>query len=114
MGLDQYGYSKDSKGNEVDLQYWRKHNALEGWMDDLYKYKGNSGDGNGKMMELYESDIDRLEEDVTSMQLPYTQGFFFGADSSNCETKRGRDLVFIKKAREEFEKGNRVFYSSNW
>lgn len=114
MGLDQYGYSKDSNGNKTDLQYWRKHSALEGWMQDLYRYKGKSGDGNGKDFELVSSDIDRLEEDVSLRQLPYTTYFFSGDNSRESDLNFERDVNFVNAARKEIEKGNRVFYSSNW
>ena len=48
MGLDQYAYARqagvergeDGENNE-ELAYWRKHNRLHGWMEDLYRDRGN-------------------------------------------------------------------------
>ena len=44
MGLDQYAYAKTSEDSEEqeELAYWRKHNRLHGWMEDLYRDKGNA------------------------------------------------------------------------
>ena len=46
MGLDQYAYARpvgvesdDGKNNE-ELTYWRKHNRLQGWMEELWEDRG--------------------------------------------------------------------------
>ena len=115
MGLDQTGYAKDKDGNEIELQYWRKHNALEGWMKSIWvTNKGGKGEFNCEEIELIEDEIDMLEEAVLLKELPVTAGFFFGSDTSLDEYNFRQDLEFIDKARKEFKKGNSVYYSSNW
>ena len=53
MGLDQYEISPSmtrlegrcasaSGKNNEELAYWRKHNRLHGWMEDLYRDRGNA------------------------------------------------------------------------
>ena len=44
MGLDMYAYSVSQggaqDGEEIELAYWRKHNRLHGWMEELWTRKG--------------------------------------------------------------------------
>ena len=136
MGLDQYAYvaSKAGQQNEFydtavydedikayanpnvpkprEIAYWRKHPNLQGWMDQLWRRKGNSGDFNGDELELTWEDLDDLERAVTHGQLPATKGFFFGNDSD--EHYREQDLEFIRNARAELFMGLKVFYNSSW
>jgi len=134
MGLDMYAYSrakeKESKANE--LQYWRKHNALHGLLEDMWNDKGQpipqwmrdeypddfaderAIPFNGIEMELTEADINYIESVVLNNELPMTEGFFFGQDTRFSEGDKVADLDFIKKAREALAKGEEVFYTSSW
>jgi len=129
-----YAYSrakeKESKANE--LQYWRKHNALHGLLEDMWNDKGQPipqwmrdeypddfADErvipfNGIEMELTEADINYIESVVLNNELPMTEGFFFGQDTRFSEGDKVADLDFIKKAREALAKGEEVFYTSSW
>ena len=81
--------SKATEGdNNEELAYWRKHNRLHGWMEDLFKDRGNAvteesfgNSFNCVEVELTESDIEQLEAHVEGKSLPETGGFFFGDDS---------------------------------
>jgi len=135
MGLDQYAYAIDSNDEQVEIAYWRKHNRLQGWMEELWEDKGRPFDGekdegnpmgdfNCVPVEITESDLDSLEEDVCGKKMPETGGFFFGNDSFDWTTEDGEqykgkdyhykpdDLEFIEKARQAISKGKQVFYSS--
>jgi hypothetical protein len=136
MGLDQYAYSKNSEGEEAELAYWRKHNRLQGWMEDLWEAKGRPnyeptdngalGDFNCVNLYLDMEDLDDLEEAVCAKALPLCGGFFFGEDSFSWEDKDGEqhkgydyfykelDMQFIEKARDEINKGKEVFYTCWW
>ena len=130
MGLDQYAYktkqdlSIDHGDTEEDvviekeeIMYWRKHNRLEGWMANLWESRGNDGTFNCEYVELDESDLDSLEQDVHHARLPKTEGFFFGNDSYAVEYKNqlvNSDLAFIQNARQALADGFRVFYTSWW
>ena len=114
MGLDQSAYTKDKKGNEQEIAYWRKHNALDGWMQNLYHRKGNCGDWNCAELELTKEDIDDLEEVVVNDDLPETVGFFYGADSRLDEYKKEQTLEFIKEAKVLLEQGERIYYSPSY
>jgi len=114
MGLDQYAESRDSNGDSNEIACWRKHSALEGWMEKLYRLKGGEGRFNGKAVELTYEDIDLLESVVKDDALPVTVGFFFGGDSSEDAYKKKATLNFINSARKEMLRGKEVFYSSSW
>ena len=40
MGLDQNAYAQNKNGEDEHLADWRKHNRLQGWMEDLWNEKG--------------------------------------------------------------------------
>ena len=123
MGLDMYAFSTKAKlKKEVDfdtinvdveeVHYWRKHPNLHGWMQGLYEYKGGKSDSfNGDNVVLTNADLDQLEYDINSSQLPETSGFFFG--NSDGEEKAD-DLEFVKKARQAIAEGKTVYYTSWW
>lgn len=118
MGLDQYAYSEDSNGERTEIAYWRKHNRLQGWMENLYTDKGGMEEFNTVDLELTLEDLDMLESTMMNKLLPETTGFFYGNDSyKDYEGEYGYksdDEVFINKAREELNKGNKVIYYCWW
>ena len=137
MGLAQYAYSKPSVDSEeqTELAYWRKHNRLQGWMEQLWEDKGRPnnpknanpmGNFNCIPVELTLSDLEQLEAHVVNKQVPETGGFFFGDDSFSWEDENGNDykgtdyyyketdLKFIAEAREAIQKGFKVFYNCWW
>jgi hypothetical protein len=127
MGLDMWVHAVDKKAyvGEVDvqpakkyaisdLQYWRKHNALHGWMESLYRSKGGAEEFNCVNLNLTVEDLDALESVITNKKLAVTEGFFFGADSSQDDFQREEDLQFINDARKALASGQKLFYSSWW
>lgn len=114
MGLDAYGKVKSPEGEVEEIAYWRKHNALHGWMESLYRKKGGTEEFNCVPVELNKTDLELLELVVTSGMLPETQGFFFGGDTRFCEDYKEQTLEFIKKARKYLSQGWEVAYDSWW
>jgi len=118
MGLDQVAYTKDeSTGKTEEIMSWRKHNRLQGYMENLYYQKGGEEEiFNCIPIQLGLSDIDELEEVIENRNLPETEGFFFGGDSYDGyeEYYKENDLTFIKGARSLLEKGEAVYYDSWW
>ena len=122
MGLDQYAYvSENGKHDDDsrDIAYWRKHNRLQGWMKHKYIDNGGKEEFNCVSVELTLDDIEQLDVVINNRMLPETGGFFFGSDSySNYEDKqygyKDDDLKFIENARDELNKGNKVFYNCWW
>ena len=127
MGLDMYAFTvnADSVGDGVvdvaldvdtatEIFYWRKFNALHGWMEDLYRQKrGLRHDFNCTTVRLTANDLDRLEMDTGNNKLVPVNGFFFGAqeiDSEDLESVSD----FIKVARQALANGKAVFYDSWW
>ena len=122
MGLDMYAFvTRNAPSKEVDfdepstleeIHYWRKHPNLHGWMEQLYRRKGGQNpDFNVAPVVLNDGDIDRLEQDIRRNQLPYTDGFFFGASDG---TEVAGDLDFIANARAAIALGMTVFYIADW
>ena len=111
MGLDATAYTRNQDGDTIEIQTWRKHNALDGWMQNLWIDKGNSVDWNCAELELNMSDIEKLEAAVVNNELPETSGFFYGADSRYDEYKKEQTLSFISDAYDTLREGKQVFYS---
>ena len=127
MGLDQTAYqvksdydsdSRTETTTKTELHYWRKHNRLQGWMEELWRCKGGYGEFNLVEVTLYEDDLDRLEAAIQNKKLPETGGFFFGSDSyEDYEGEYGykdSDIEFVQKARKALQGGWRVVYSCWW
>jgi hypothetical protein len=139
MGLDMYAYArpprKRNSDNDVGICDWRKHNRLQGWMEDLWESKGRpnwkpseeendfSGDFNCVELQLTRADLYALQDAIDAHELPESQGFFFGGDSyewldeNEKEYPKGeyyykeQDLNFVAEAHKMLDKGYRVFYS---
>ena len=132
MGLDMYAYArpprKRNSEDDVQIAEWRKHNRLQGWMQQLWESKGcpntnEDGDFNCVELQLTEEDINALEDDILTMTMPESNGFFWGSDSFFWTDEDGndypensyyyleRDLEFVTEARKMLDKGYRVFYS---
>ena len=112
MGLDQQAYTKDEEGTYHPIQDWRKHNALDGWMEALWRTKGNDGEWNCSELELTKEDIERLEDVVKRDALPETIGFFYGGDSRYSAYQKKETLKFILEAKYLLDEGEKVFYSA--
>ena len=111
MGLDQTAYTKDKDGEQIQIQSWRKHNALDGWMQSLWTIKGNDGEWNCASVELKMHDIEQLEAVVVNDELPETHGFFYGNDSRHDDYQKEKTLEFISDAYDTLREGKQVFYS---
>lgn len=117
MGLDQYAFKVKNGEEPTEIAYWRKHNRLQGWMENLFRKDSGEGDFNCQTVKLDVMDLDNLEEAIVNKNLPETGGFFFGNDSYNeYEDKdfgyKDDDLAFLKVAREAMAQGYRIEYTS--
>ena len=124
MGLDMYAFSvAKNAGNgqfvisedadRSDLAYWRKFNALHGWMEDLACANGFDGEFNCVPVLLSPDDIDDLEITINESALQPRAGFFFGNQQiypEDIESTR----KFIADARAAFADGQDVYYNSWW
>lgn len=115
MGLDQFAYSrKPGEDKATDIAYWRQHNALQGWMENLWREKGNDGVFNDINVDLSDDDLEKLREDILAEKLPETCGFLFGTPTHKDNPYREEDLEFIETALAELKKGNTVYYYCWW
>lgn len=124
MGLDQYAFSVKNKAviNRFEYNQDYKHDEifscgkirfLHNWMEELYQSLGGKDEFNMKIVQVLPEDIDRLEEDTKSGKIKeYDKpGFFFG-DRPFGDYEYSSIMDFCEEAREEFKKGNAVFYES--
>jgi len=127
MGLDMYAFTVDATtigdgvvdvalgDDAMQISYWRKFNALHGWMEDLYRQKGGSKESfNCTTVRLTANDLDRLEMDVGANKLVPRNGFFFGDTSSIHPEDLESVGDFVKVAKEAIADGKAVFYDSWW
>ena len=126
MGLDMYAFTvkADSFGDRVvdavldddavQISYWRKFNALHGWMEDLYRLKGGAKDSfNCTTVRLDLKDLERLEMDTGNNKLVPRNGFFFGSQEIYPEDLESV-ATFVKVAKQSIAEGKAVFYDSWW
>ena len=127
MGLDMYAFIVDADkvgdatvdvaldpDTAMQISYWRKFNALHGWMGVLYRLKGGSKDSfNCTTVRLTANDLDRLEMDTGNNKLVPVNGFFFGAQEIYPEDLESV-ATFVKVARQALADGKAVFYDSWW
>ena len=133
MGLDMYAFTvpadvagdtvvdlkiSDEQGNTLiktdELFYWRKFNALHGWMEKLYREKGGTSETfNCNTVRLTSNDLDMLEYDVAKGNFKPVNGFFFGAQEIYPEDLESID-DFVTKARAAIAEGKAVYYDSWW
>jgi len=121
MGLDQYAYSRKyskngKKHTDSEIAYWRKHNRLQGWMENLWEERGEGGTFNCKELILTLEDLDELEKAINDRTLPETVGFFYGTDSYEQyeEWYKEDDTAFIDQARDLLNKGHDIYYTCWW
>jgi len=134
MGLDQYAYARPPRKRNGDddeqICDWRKHNRLQGWMEQLWNDKGrpnaneDNEDFNCVELQLTESDLINLEDAIYNFELPEASGFFWGNDSyfwhdendepfpENEYWYKQHDLNFIAEAKKMLDKGYRIYYSA--
>ena len=119
MGLDMYAYfvpkgEEPNEHNQTEMQYWRKFNALHGWMEDLYRERGGEAEHfNCIPLKLEEADLDRLLNDMKQDKLAPREGFFFGEQEI-----RMADFVsaygFVGLAKSLIAMGKDIYYDSWW
>ena len=134
MGLDMYASRRakiilvnSKKSNDKlnlsventsgqEIAYWRKHNRLHGWMEQLWRQKGNEGEFNTEELLLELIDITNLEKSILKNELPTTEGLLFGSDSYEDyeENYMVDDLKFVKEAIQAIMEGDEVTYNSWW
>ena len=123
MGLDMYAEWFDPSDVIVDedgeikteqFAYWRKHNALHGWFEDLYRSKGGEDEFNCVHVDITLEDLDELEKGMQENSLIPSGGFFFGSTDYDVNEYKEEDTAFIDKGRELLSKGMKISYSSWW
>lgn len=134
MGLDMYAYTapaelvgdqqvdieglfvdgERAQGVDSDFAYWRKFNALHGWMEKLYRSKGGKSETfNCNTVRLTSEDLGLLYAALMTGGLEPRSGFFFGPPTIYPEDVEATE-AFIKRAFEAIKEGKAVIYNSWW
>jgi len=126
MGLDQYAFTvypekangdfEVAKGSTKEkFMYWRKHNALHSWMQNLYRAKGGTAeDFNCIPLRLNKQDLLELIEDAKAQKLQSAIGFFWGSLYDYDDEIANQDIEFAHKALAKIDQGYAVYYDSWW
>lgn len=136
MGLDMYAYTapaelvgdqqvdlndklfddgKAREGVDTDFAYWRKFNHLHGWMEQLYRKKGDAQQSfNCATVRLMPEDLDALESLANAKALTPTTGFFFGGNEPFGDDDKECVLEFVAKCRAAIDDGKACLYDSWW
>lgn len=127
MGLDMYAFVvhpdnakgdfeiADSEDAKEELQYWRKHNALHSWMENLYQAKGGTAESfNCIPLRLTKEDLLELIEDAKAHKLECASGFFWGGPYDYNNEIANEDIEFAQKALAKIDQGFAVYYDSWW
>ena len=118
MGLDSHAFAVPTGttyGPETaeEIQYWRKNNALHGWMERLYRTNGGTEMFNCVSLQLTAENLKQLRDDIKANKLTPTEGFFFGVQSYNEDEKK-EDLAFVDLALMHIDNGSDIYYDSWW
>ena len=122
MGLYQqvrYRKCQQNENESLSLAEWDKHNRLQGFMTDIFWERGADNkerdlgrEFNGSVeIELFEDDLDLLEEAIKNRSMPQATGLFFGEDSFNPYDYEQVDRKFIADAREKIKEGYSLYYN---
>lgn len=125
MGLDMYAFVVPESGAKGDfemdsefrneLAYWRKHNALHAWMEQLYRAKGGDAESfNCIPLRLTREDLNKLIDDAKAFRLQSATGYFWGSAYDYDKATAAQDIEFAHKALAELDKGYSVYYDSWW
>lgn len=118
MGLDMYAFTcpkgeTPNGDNCTELFYWRKFNALHGWMENLWLERGGDGEFNCVKVKLDKLDLIKLVNDTVADRLVPVEGFLFGQQKVDPEDRQSI-FVFVGKAAVAIEEGFDVYYDSWW
>lgn len=97
----------------TDYHYWRKFNALHGWMEELWRQRSGAGAAenfNCTTVRLGKGDLERLYDERNN--LTPVGGFFFGAAEVYPEDVKSLE-TFLENARKDVDT-NAIFYDSWW
>jgi hypothetical protein len=131
MGLDQFMKvaNKDDFVSDIEYKegfqggaefwYWRKNNALHGYMQKLYATKGgdpNPNEFNCVPVVLTFEDIKKLRNSISEDKLQPTSGFFFGSLRYD-DNRKEEDIAVCEMATKGYlqkENEGKVLYYTSW
>jgi hypothetical protein len=128
MGLDMYFYTTTIDNVDTttpsnievkvepqeEMFYYRKHNRLNGWLENLYKAKdGEYDEFNCCRLLLTKDDLKLLRSDITHNRLRDASGFFWGDTDVTSEVKKEYNRM-IRALLLEIENGKIVYFTPSY
>jgi hypothetical protein len=103
-------------GEEKEIAYWRKHNALHNWMEQHWTPEDvfPQQEFNCVEMRITMPLLLQLREDIRNHRLKPTEGFFFGTTDYDPAEHAEEDLNFLRHAENLLLEGWDVYYNSWW
>lgn len=96
-----------------DFAYWRKFNALHGWMEQLYRRKGGTSESfNLCTLRLTREDLEQLMNEAAGLEPK--KGFFFGSTAPIEPGDVANVARFAAEAMSAIDAGYAVYYDSWW
>ena len=116
--IEEY-LSKEDKSNYVqidEINYWREHPDLHGWMEELYYKNGGDEEFNCVDVVLNKDDVDKLVKDLFRHvngvhSIEKISGFFFG---ESCLEDFKEDLTYFTDLLNTTDWDNETVYYSSW
>ena len=96
MGLDMYASRRPPVEKGEEIAYWRKHNRLHGWMEELWREKtGKEGRFNSEevILEL----IDITKKRLSQISFNYEAGLSEEGKYSRKRQRKLRKISPLKK-----------------
>ena len=127
MGLDMYFYKSEQikcpccghnfllTDHMSMIYYFRKHSDLHGFLMNIWLMNNpekDNDDFNCEIMEITEDILNLLKDECSKKEHIHYSGFFWGSSYETDWNDTENKLIPIIE--EELNKGNKVYYSSDW
>jgi hypothetical protein len=129
MGLDQYIMAEKDGEDPIEIGYLRKHSAIHGWMEDLWRSRGcplpekwdeerraehADNEFNCVPLELSLKDVNAIMKAIRGNKLEPREGFFFNSGYRDEQEAKKEELEIFKEAKRYIGLGYKTMYDSWW
>lgn len=100
--------------SKEEVGYYRKFNALHGWLENEYRNNGGTEKFNCVRINITLDILKKLKKVVKNKELIPTEGFFFGDQNPVTKEQYKNLKKFIKYCKQEIKDGWYITYTSWW